>query len=70
MWVKWLVTDSQLRFGYLNWNSHQALEASPATAEEGVADGFAHTTVLTRVGNARRYLHLTAPSSVLGVTAA
>ena len=51
-------------------DSHQALEASPAAAEEGVTDGFTHSAVLTRVGNTRRDLHLTAPSGVLGVTAA
>lgn len=60
----------KLMFVYLDLNSHQTLESPPAAAEEGVADGLTCATVLTRVGNTSRYLHLTAPSGVLGVTAA
>ena len=62
--------DFQFRFVCFDWNSHQALEASPATAEEGIANGLTYTTVLTWVGNTCCYLHLTAPSGVLGFTAA
>lgn len=70
MWVKWPFKDFQFRFVCSDWNSRQALETSPAAAEEGVADWLTHATILTWVGNTRCYLHLTAPSGVLGVTAA
>lgn len=52
------------------WNSHQAPEASPAAAEERVPDGFAHSTVLTGVGDAHGLLHLTVSTSELVTTAA
>ena len=51
-------------------NSHEAPEAPPAAAEEGVSDGFTDSAVLAGVGNTHRHLHLTPAAGVLGVTAA
>lgn len=62
--------DFQFMFVCLDCNSHQTLEASSAAAEERIANGLTCTTILTGVGNTRCYLHLTAPSGVLGTTAA
>lgn len=70
MWVTRNIEDFHFMFVCLDWNSRQTLEASPAAAEERIANGLTCTTVLTRVGNTRRYLNLTVPSGVLGATAA
>lgn len=51
-------------------DSRQSLEASPAAAEERVADRLARATVLTGAGNTGRDLRLTVGSGVLGTAAA
>lgn len=51
-------------------DSRQPLEASPAAAEERVADGLAGAAILTGAGDACRYLRLAVGAGELGTTAA
>lgn len=52
------------------WDSRQPLEASPAAAEERVADRLARAAILTGTGDTCRYLRLAVGASELGTTAA
>lgn len=51
-------------------DSRQPLEASPAAAEERVADRLARTAILTGAGDTCRYLRFTIGAGELGTAAA
>lgn len=51
-------------------DSRQPLEASPAAAEERVANRLARAAILTGTGDTCRYLRLAVGAGELGTTAA